>query len=164
MAETVGGLKVTVSIQGSVIGDDGALLKVDKEFVYRFTNGTGSNQVGNIWQDESRALNATSEDLNVDGITDFQGAATGFNNLKLMCFKNLDTDTGDNLTIGGASSNQLVNWVSNGPDEVVVGPGGLFLLISPVDGYGVTASTGDLLKLACNDNSTFYALLAGDNA
>lgn len=164
MAETVTGLTVEIRIHGTVAGADGSAVRVNEEYIQRFADGTGSEQIGNVWQDVSRALNATSEDLNVDGLTDFQGAATGFNNLKLMYFRNLDEDAGDHLLVGGAASNQLINWVGDASDKVKVGPKGIFLLISPVDGFAVTASTGDLLKVEAADNSTYRAILAGDNA
>ncbi len=164
MAETVHSIQVTVTIKGKVGGDDGAFLDVDETFTQTFTEGTAANQVGNAWQDKTRTLAATSEDINLDGVTDFQGAATGFNNLKMMYVRNLDTDTGDDIIVGGAAANQFINWVSDATDRVVIGPGGIFLLLSPVDGYAITSGTGDLLKVEAVDTSSYTIITAGDNS
>jgi hypothetical protein len=164
MAETVKSLRVTVTIKGTIAGADGAILQVDETYDQVFNDGTGSDQMGLAVQDLNRPLNATSEDLNLDGLTDFQGAASGLNNLGLMYFRNLDEDTGDGLTIGGASANQFVNWVGDATDKIKVGPKGIFLLVSPVDKYAITASTGDLLKVETDDNSTYRYIIGGDNA
>ena len=42
-----------------------------------------------------------------------------------------------------------MNWVSDSSDVIVLHAGGAFLLIAPdTTGYGVTATTGDILKIA----------------
>lgn len=164
MAEIVKSLKITVTIQGTVTGDDGAKLNVFEKYERSFADGTAANQVGNVWQDVERPLNATSEDLDLNGLLDFQGVATGFNNLKMMYLRNLDTDTGDGLTVGGAAANQFINWVGAPADKVKIGPGGIMLILSPVDGYGITAGTGDLLKVETDDNSNYRIIVAGDNS
>lgn len=164
MAETVQGLTIEVRIYGTVSGDDGAKLVVDETYKKTFSDGTGTDQVGTIWQDQSRNLNATSEDLNLDALTDFQGAATGATNVAFMYLRNLDTDTGDKFLLGGASGNQFINWVGDATDTVDIGPDGIFLLVSPVDKYAITASTGDLLKVQSADNSNYRFIFGGDNS
>ena len=53
------------------------------------------------------------------------------------------------MVVGGAPSNAFVNWVSDATDKIVIKPGGTFALIAPdANGYGVTAATADLLKVA----------------
>ena len=165
MAETVQGLTITVEIRGIVNGTDGAQLVVDESNTYVFSNGTGEDQVGYVWQDKARSLDTTTEDLNLDGLTDFQGATmTTNNNVAVMYIKNLDTDTGDRLVLGGAAANQMINWVQAANDQINIGADGLFLLISPLDKYAITAATGDLLRVEAVDTSTYDILIAGDNA
>ena len=164
MATTVNGLQIKISIIGTVAGADGARVQIDEKITYNFSDGTAANQVGYVFQDLTRPLNATTEDLNLDALKDFGGDTITANNVKLMYFRNLDLDTGDSFKLGGAPSNAFINWVDNANDKVIVGPGGLFLLISPTDGYGITASTGDLLRVEAVDNSTYRLMLAGDDA
>jgi len=164
MAETVNALTVSVSLKGTVAGTDGALLKVDIVKEITFSDGTGTNQIGSVWQDLSRPLNATSEDLNLDGLSDFQGATNAITNVGVFYMENLDEDTGDKFTIGGASGNQFVGMITTATGTVDIGPGGFMLWVSPVDKGAITATTGDLLKVLSADNSTYKILVGGDNA
>jgi hypothetical protein len=164
MAETVRFLRVEVKVSTVVVGDDGAKLQKTHVYDKTFSDGTSSNQVGNVWNDDSRSLAATSEELNLDGVSDFQGVATGFTNVKVMMIENLDEDTGDKITIGGAASNAFVNMFVDATDKMDIGPGGLFLYVNPVDGAAITAGTGDLLKVEAVDTSTYKILVSGDNA
>lgn len=162
--ETLQGLTIEVRIYGTVSGPDGSRLVVDESYKKTLTDGTGTDQAGFVWQDQTRPLNTTSESLDLDALTDFKGATMTDNaNLKLMYFRNLDTDTGDHLLIGGAASNQFINWVGDATDKVKLGADGIILIVSPVDGFAITASTGDLLKVEAVDNSSYRAILAGDN-
>lgn len=165
MAETVNGLTVELRIYGTVTGDDGAKLTVDETYKQTFSDGSGEDQVGYVWQDLTRPLNTTTEDLNLDALTDFQGATmTGNNNVAVMYFRNLDDDTGDSFKLGGAPSAQFVNWVGNTDDKVIIPPGGIFLMVTPLDKFGITAGSGDLLRVEALDNSNYRVILSGDNA
>jgi hypothetical protein len=159
MAETVRRLRVTVTVEGEVGGDDGAALPISKTVTYNFQNGTGSGQVGWAWQDLNGSLASTTGSIDLDGATDFQGAAMSSNNaLKVMLFHH--TGTVGNLIVGGGD---FASWLSDATDEVVIKPGGLLLYVAP-DGVGITASTGDVLALESTGGTvTYQAILAGDN-
>ena len=165
MADTNVGVTVEVKIIAHIVGDDSSVTqKVIKEYRTTLAEGTGANQSGTQWWSPARSLASTSEDLNVDGELDFQGVATGLNNLKVLMVHNTSSTASNNLAVGGASGNQLVNWVADGSDIVNVGPEGLLLLVSPVDGYAVTASTGDLLKVNSPSATVAYdILMVGDH-
>lgn len=167
MAETVQNLEIEIIVRGRVVGDDGKKQDVLINRKYNFADGNSANQLQSWFYDETRNLNATSEDIDLNGSAsykDFQGDALALTKMKVLLVENLDTDTGDKFLVGGASANQMLNWVGDATDKVDVGPGGLLLLISPVDGYTVTASTGDLLKVEAVDNSNYRVFIAGDNA
>jgi hypothetical protein len=74
----------------------------------------------------------------------------------------------NNVLVGGAASNQFINWVGNSSDIVVVKPGGILFLYTPTDpGYAVTAGTGDLLKIAnsgAGTGVTFDIYIGGTSA
>ena len=61
MAETVLSLRVEVIIKGTVAGDDGAVLRVDEHYTQVFSDGTGTDQIGNVVQDLNRPLNSTKK-------------------------------------------------------------------------------------------------------
>jgi cytolysin (calcineurin-like family phosphatase) len=167
MAETVKGLTISVRIFGTVSGDDGAILKVNENYEQTFSDGTGSGQVGTVWQDSSRSLTATSEDLDLVGTTlkDFQGVGLAFNALKVLYVRNLDEDAGDFFWVGGAAATQITGLFGDVTDKIKAGPKGILLWVSPVDGITVSSST-DLLKIESVDAaaSSYRILAAGDNS
>lgn len=159
--ETLDGLTIFVSVKGKVRGSDGAYKVVNFEKTYRFADGTGEDQIGAVWEDEVRALNNTNETLDLDALSDFKGATMSDNNrVKVALVENLSETAAQTLTIGGG------DWVGpfvDASDKLVVGPRGLVLIVSPLDGYGITASTGDGLLVASNANLSYRALLGFDN-
>lgn len=161
--ETVQGLSVRVQIKGKVIGPDGSSLDVLIDREYSFTDGSGNNQIEQVFLDESRPLNATNEDLDVYGtLTDFKGATLGMSKIRVAYFENLDEDSGDLLTVKQPAANGVPNLFTAASDGTKIQPGGLFLYIAPgADAPTVTAATGDLINAAKADNGTFKMLLAG---
>jgi len=164
MAETVQGLTVKVTIRGIVNGTDGAQLVVDHSYSKTFANGTSANQIGAVWQDETRALATTTEDLQLDALSDFQGdTMSSNNNVKLVYIRNLDDDTGDRFDVGGSGNgNSWDTMLVDATDKVSVGPGGMLLCVSPVDGFAITAA--DDLAITSVDTSNYRAIIAFDNA
>lgn len=164
--ETVQNLWVKVEIVGKVTGNDGSALTVNRVYEHYFTDGTSTDQIGQVFNGAARSLNATNEDLDVNGgLTDFKGAALDMTGVRLVYVENLDTDTGDTLTVKQPASNGVPGIFLAAGDGVTVQPGGLFLWVAPgVDKATVTASTGDLINVAAADNSTYNLILAGTNA
>ena len=162
MAETVNGLQIRVSIVGSIAGDNGTRLPIDISYEKFLTDGTGSNQIGNVYYKDNRALNNTNETIDLDGTTDFQGASTStFNSVKLMFFRNNSTTSGDDLTIGGGD---FVGPFADASDKNIIGADGIMLIVNPIAGYAITASTGDGLLVATDYNGTYDVLLGVDNS
>ena len=165
--ETVGGLQLVVTLRGYVAGLDGAMLRVEREYVCNFTDGTGNNQIGYVWQDTARALNATNETLDLDALTDFQGAAqTGCavaGGLKLIWIEHKSTTAAEILSLGGGDLAGATGPLVDTSDLVRVGPKGFILWVSPYEGATITASTGDGLKVAVTGNTTYDITLAGRN-
>lgn len=163
-SETINGLRIRVSIEGQVTGSDGTRQVVSINEEYNFSDGTGSSQIGAIFQDLARPLNVTSEVLDLDALADFKGATMTDNNaVKFIYAKNKSTTTGENLKMGGddfaAAGGPLVDTT----DKVVVGPSGMILMINNIDGWGITAATKDGLKFEHTGNSTYDLLLGFDN-
>lgn len=165
MAETVLSLRVQVKLNGRVVGDDGSVLDIDETYDETFGDGTGSDQVGSVWQDKTRPLNATSEDLDVQGgLTDFQGAALAMGTIKLLYLRDLDEDAGDDMLLKQGSVNPVTTILGGTAPTIKVGPKGILLLVSPIDGYATVAATADKIAIQTTDNSNYRLILAGDNA
>ena len=166
MAETVTGFTVQVIVTSNIAGDNGALQKVSYDKTYSFANGTAANQLGNQWYDASRALSATSEDLDLGtgGLTDFQGADAVLSNVKVLLIENLDTVSGEDLKLKQGATNPAISMLGGTTPTLTIGPGGLCLLINPVDGYALTDGSADRLAVQAVGTSTYKTLIAGDNA
>lgn len=119
------------------------------------TNGTGANQANKVWSDQRTLAASATEDLDLaGGITDALGATITLTKIKAIAIHASSANT-NSVLVGGATANQLANWVGNVNDVVVVKPGGTFVLTAPdANGIGVTADTGDLLKIANSAGST----------
>jgi len=122
-------------------------------------DGTADNQADLFFADR-RTLTATSEDLDLAGsLTDAKGNTLTFVEIVAILIHNRSTTATEKLAVGGAAANQFINWVANSSDIVNIGPDGILLLWSPVDGYGVTAGTGDLLKIDAGSDTIIYDIL-----
>ena len=125
--ETVRNVRITVIIEGEVAGPDGAILPVSQTRRYGFTDGTGQNQLGAVWQDLDASLATTTQTLDTDALTDFKGAAMSDNNaVKFLCFMN-DSDAGD-LKVGGGD---FSSFLGDATDKIIVKPRGMLLLVAP---------------------------------
>ncbi len=122
---------------------------------YPLTSGTGANQADKVWSDTRTLAASGTENLDLAGVLlDAFGVAITFVKVKAMLIRAASGNTNDVL-VGGHATTAFVNWVSDPTDVIVVKPGGLFLLVAPgASGYGVTAATGDLLKVTNSAGTT----------
>lgn len=168
-SETIDGLYIRIEIKGVVRSStyDGAQQTVNIVREWTFSDGTGTDQVGQVFYDASRTLNATNEDLDVSGSTqkDGFGGALDMTGLKVIYVENLDTDTGDTVKVKQPASHGVPGIFLAAGDGLNVLPNGAFFWISPgPDVATVTAGTGDLINVETADNSSYRVLLAGKNA
>jgi hypothetical protein len=156
MATFEGKLKLNLdAVFGSSIDIGSLKHNIDYEKSFTINSGTGAAQANQVFVDQRTLSASTGEDLDLaGGLTDAFGSTITFTSIKGIIVYAASGNTNDVL-VGGASSNQFIEWVSNGSDEVVVKPGGMFMLYNPeADGYTVTASTGDLLRFENSSSGT----------
>ena len=162
--ETVQNFRVRVTLEAVVIGSDGARAVVLREYDKSFGDGTSANNLQWVWNDETRALATTNETLDLDGNVDFKGVAlSDAVNVKVLWIEDLGSTTGQQLNIGGGDFASATGPLVDTTDLMVCQAGGLVLMIAPVDGYPITASTGDGLKITSNASMNYRITLAGDN-
>jgi hypothetical protein len=128
-------------------------------------SGTGSGQADLIFHDKRTLGDGANENLDLAGsLVDSFGATLAFVKVKFILFYNLSAT--QTLTIGGAASNQFINWVGSASDKINIPPGGFFALAAPLAGFAVTAGTGDLLKVANSAGAAcdYDVLLIGTSA
>lgn len=112
------------------------------------TTGAGANQANEYFSDRRTLADSATEDLDLAGsLTNGLGVTVALARVKFIYIKNRSTT--QVLSVGGAASNQFINWVGDATDVIKIRPGGFLLLVAPdATGYAVTASTGDKLKIA----------------
>lgn len=113
-----------------------------------FTSGVSANQVDRIFHDTRTLTASATEDLDLaGGLTDAFGTTLTFVRIKGIIVAAAAANT-NTVQVGGAAANGFVNWVADVTDKINVRPGGVFALYAPDGtGYGVTAGTGDLLRI-----------------
>lgn len=122
--------------------------------VITLESGTGSGQADKLFMDERTLAASATENLDLDGgLTDAFGAALTFVTVKAIMVVAKASNTND-VVIGGAASNGFVGPFGGTTPTVAVKPGGLALLVAPKTGWAVTASTGDILKMANSSSGT----------
>jgi len=120
-----------------------------------FSNGTGDDQANQAFSDTRTLTASSTENLDLAGsLLDAFGNTLTFTKVKALIVTASAANTNDVL-VGGAASNAMATFFGDATDVVKVKPGGTLLLMAPESaGYAVTASTGDLLKIANSSSGT----------
>lgn len=123
-----------------------------------FTSGTGSGQVNEIWTDERAISSSSSESLDLAGsLTNAVGGTITFATVKAIIIESATANTVD-ITVGNAASNGFTGPFGGATHTVAVRPGGVAMFVAPKTGWTVTASTGDLLKVAAGAADITYRI------
>lgn len=145
---TIGG-KLTQNTDNATVA---RRIEIDASQTY--THGTGANQANEDWDDQ-RTVTAASENLDLaGGITNGFGRTVTFTSVKELFIKNTSTTSGENLTISGSfMDNELLGGTT---PTMVLGPGGVFHVASPIDGYAVAAGTDDIITIDPGSDTIIY--------
>ena len=120
------------------------------------TAGTGANQANAFFEDTRSIAGGSFETLDLTStLEDAFGNTLLFTKIKFILIENQATTTAFNLTLSG---NIMAAFLGDGTDSVVVGPGGMFYLSSPRDGYTVTNTTQDQLTISPGANTIIYRI------
>lgn len=159
MGQTLTSASLTVRAKNEYKNDLDGLVTLtngfDKSYADAFTDGTGSKKAQVIFCAKRSLLTTASETLDLSGSTLAGGAVALNNGYGVVSFTkikglviNVNTETsGYRLLIGGAASNAWETWTGAAGDIARVDAGGTFVISSPINGYTVTAGTGDILKI-----------------
>lgn len=162
-----------IRLQVSALGELGVGLStitddLDQNFTQLFASGTGSQQASNLYHAERTLTASASENLDLSGtLTNGFGVTLNFTEIKALLIKASSTNTNDVFVGGGSTSIDTIFSATSG--RLRVKPGGVLLLIAPgitTNGYGVTASGGDLLTVANSaggSSVTYSIIVLGDD-
>lgn len=144
---------VSVKVSGKLV--EGALDVGAAQYSFNdtiteaFADGSGANQAHKVFADTRTITASSNDDLDfAGGLTDGLGNAITFTSVKGLIVTAADANT-NNVVIGGEGTNPFSSMFSDATDKLVVKPGGTVVLLAPgATGYAVTASTGDILRIA----------------
>lgn len=147
---------ISVGIQARLTGttdvaSPAASVLVDE--VLRLAEGTGLTSQANLMFADQRTITASSsEDLDLAGsLSSPLGATLTFAEVVLIYVKAASTNV-NNVVLGAASANDFIGpFSADGTYSVKPGEYALFVSQS---GWGVTAGTADLLKVANSSSGT----------
>lgn len=118
-------------------------------------SGTGADQADQLWTDQRTIAASGTDDLDLAGsLVNALGATVTFARIRAIYVEALATNT-NNVVIGAAASNQFVGPFGASTHTISVKPGGVTLMANrDATGWAVTASTGDLLRIANSGGTT----------
>ena len=131
------------------------------DLLIELASGTSADQADLVWSDQ-RSLNSASEDLDIRGsLADAFGATLNMVEVVAVIIHNTNTTPGQYIDVFG-DANGVAGW-----QAMRVGPKGLFVWASPVDGAAVTAGTGDIIQVDSSGsgaNVTYQIVVLGRSA
>lgn len=141
---------VRIEAEEVITGDLGNTVRPHNfEYDETFASGDGSSQFDEVHSDTASA----TTDYDVAGtVTGADGAAITMTKLGLIAAKCKGTASTDVMYVGGDANS--VPFCGAAADFVKVGAKGLVLIVSPVAGWTVTGSTGDVVEI--NHNTGTY--------
>ncbi|MFD6415999.1 hypothetical protein [Streptomyces sp. NPDC060194] len=119
-------------------------------------NGTGAGRADRVFSDRRTLAASATEDLDLAGtLVDAFGAAVTFARIKGLVIAAAAGNT-NNVVIGAAATNPWATLLG-ATHTATIRPGGFLAIgtgVADATGYAVTASTGDLLKVANSAGGT----------
>lgn len=121
----------------------------EQNITYAFADGVGADQAKEIFTDIRTLGPSATEDLDLSGgLVDAFGASILFTKVKALIIK-ADAANVNDVVVGAAAVNAVSTIFGATTHTIKVKPGGLLALVAPdVNGYGITAATADLLRIA----------------
>jgi hypothetical protein len=118
-----------------------------------YTNGTGAGNVDRRYLAQATITASGSLTINLSSFLDSFNNSGAFLRVKSIYVELTKNTAAVSILVGGAASNQFVNWITPATAQVRVRNGMVFFLGDAQDavGYVVTPTTGDQLKITNED-------------
>lgn len=141
--------------------------KVSASYSQDLASGTGSAAADMIWTDERTITASSNEDLDLAGsLAGAFGNTLTFAKIKAILVIANSANTND-VVVGGAGSSAFTGPFNANTSTVSIKPGGVFMIGHPGTGWTVTATSGDLLRVANSSSGTsvtYKIVLIGTSA
>lgn len=162
MTDTVSSavLKVNTSVSMTTSPDVGSTsYQFAESDSLSFSHGTGNNQINQVWTDIRTVGASSSESLDLYGsLVNALNTTLNFTKVKMIEIKAAATNT-NNVLVGGSTAGIAGLLVLTGAAaiedvQIVIPPGGIFVISAPLAGYTITNTTGDILKISNSGSGT----------
>ena len=153
------GATFTVNDRRTIGINTNANLPVNAQPSISFADGTGAGQAKVLYQGKL-SLSAGAYSLDLNGVlTDSYGSTVSLVRVKAIYIQN--NSTSNSQTFGAAASNAWATLL-NSTGTITLPAGAWFVAATPdATGWAVTASTGDLLKVAGTGTDQFTIVVIG---
>lgn len=123
--------------------------KVPKFADIAFANGTSDYEADILWADERTLGSGATEDLDLFGVlsTAFGATVSAVKVVAVAIASKRNASNTTNLTVGNATAPAQL-WFGATTHTAVIQPEGRLLQVAPKTGWTITATTGDVLKIA----------------
>ena len=142
---------LSIRVKGSLDGSNDLVspkATFDINTLLQLVSGTGSGQADLMFSDTRTIAASSSENLDLaGGLTDPNGNTLTFVKVKAIYIKAASANTND-VQVGGAASNAFTGPFADATDKISLKAGQAMLITNVATGWTVTASTGDILKVA----------------
>lgn len=119
-----------------------------------FVNGVAANKADTIFSDVRTLAASGSETLLLTAsLKDQFGNVITFAKVKALLIKASAANT-NNVVVGNAATHAFQGPLDAATDTLTIPPGGSVLLLAPVNGWVVTASTNDNIKITNSAGTT----------
>lgn len=128
--------------------------------------GTGNNQINKLYYAKRTLATVTTDSLDLaGGLSDFQGSTITFTKIKLCAVAIASPNGTKKLYIGpqGVANSMTANWGGTGATVYREFMYFDIAIYDPINGYTVTAGTGDLLNIYNPTGSSidYHIVIAG---
>jgi hypothetical protein len=136
------------SLDLSTVSDNAKL-----EHAVSTADGTGLDQADKLWHDQRTVAAGSDDDLDMTALANSifgSSVSISFAKVKAILIVNTSTTSGQVLRVGGAGAGLAFATPFNGSVTAVVevGADSCLMLMNKKDGWAVTPTTGDLLRVA----------------
>lgn len=150
MAISVSGTSVQLSVLGTLLSSlDLATgsTPLTKGFSKSLTNGTGTDQINEMWHAKRVLAASASENLDLaGGLTDAYGNILTFTKIKLIVII-ADAGNTNDVVIGNHATAAFVGPFGAATHTIKVSPGQLMVISNFGAGWTVTPTTADMIKV-----------------
>lgn len=161
---------ISVSIRNTKASDlSSAADDLTKRYGVHLESGSGAGKADRVFADTRTLAASANETLDLSGaLTDAYGATTSFARVKFILIA-ASSSNANNVVVGANASNDFVGLL-NAAGTITLRPGMWFAAtagLADATGMAVTATTGDLIKIANSGAGTpvtYDIIIVGNSA